>query len=193
MRPVPVLLAIALSAPGAVLAAGADGLSVPAGTGFWSRVQGRVALGTGAPQLPGALPDASANRLAGLSVIGDYYFSLPASGGFRASGGVVLGQGLLWGGSARLGDPTARLSIDRSRTGTPDGSEAATVPYLGIGYSGLSHTGRFGFSADLGLQGLSGGQRVQLGRAPGSGTNLDDALRELRLTPTLQLAVSYAF
>jgi hypothetical protein len=67
------------------------------------------------------------------------------------------------------------------------------VPYLGIGYTGLAGAGRFGFSADLGLLARSPSQAVRLGRMLGGAQNLDDAVRDLRLAPVLQLGVSYAF
>jgi hypothetical protein len=65
---------------------------------------------------------------------------------------------------------------------------AGAVPYLGVGYTGLSLRGGWGFSADVGLVGSG----VRLGRSV-NGTQADELLRELRLTPILQLGVSYSF
>jgi hypothetical protein len=70
-----------------------------------------------------------------------------------------------------------------------DGNQ--TLPYLGIGYSGSSLRGGWGFSADLGVAAQNGGNQ-RLMRSLMS-QSLDDTLRELRFTPVLQLGVSYRF
>jgi hypothetical protein len=75
---------------------------------------------------------------------------------------------------------------------TPDADPNTTLPYLGIGYTGLSSRGGFSFSADLGVVALTPGSDVRFGRAP-AGPNLDEAVRDLRLTPMVQLGVSYSF
>jgi hypothetical protein len=64
-------------------------------------------------------------------------------------------------------------------------------PYVGVGYSDSSVRGGWGFSADLGLA----AQNFGLQRAARSLGNqsLDDFVRDLRLTPVLQLGVSYRF
>jgi len=64
------------------------------------------------------------------------------------------------------------------------------VPYIGVGWSGSSARGGWGLSADFGFAGRSsgsGGLRIS------GHQSLDDLLRELRLSPMLQLGVSYAF
>jgi hypothetical protein len=61
-------------------------------------------------------------------------------------------------------------------------------PYLGIGYSDASLRGGWGFSADLGLAAQSFGAARSLGSQ-----SLDDTIRDMRLTPVLQLGVSYRF
>jgi hypothetical protein len=71
-------------------------------------------------------------------------------------------------------------------------SETATAPYLGIGYTGLWERSRWGFSADLGLLAQNGAGAARLGRVGGS-ASLDDAIRDLRMTPLFQLGVSYSF
>ena len=45
----------------------------------------------------------------------------------------------------------------------------------------------------MGMAAYGSGGAVKLGRSPGAGQNLDDAVREMRLTPVLQLGVSYSF
>jgi len=66
------------------------------------------------------------------------------------------------------------------------------VPYFGFGYTGLPSKAGWGFSADLGVMALNPGSAVKLGRVFG-GQNLDDVLRDMRLSPLVQLGVSYSF
>jgi hypothetical protein len=76
----------------------------------------------------------------------------------------------------------------RSRLAPDTGVDASAIPYLGVGYTGMSLRGGWGFSADVGLVGSG----VRLGR-PIAGNQVDELLQELRLTPMLQLGVSYSF
>lgn len=100
----------------------------------------------------------------------DYYLATPRlgdTGGARLTGGLLLGS--------------------RSRpllAEVPEGLQA--WPYVGVGYSGASARHGWGFNADLGLAAQSPGA-LRLGQ------RLDDAVRELRLQPLLQLEVSYRF
>ena len=64
---------------------------------------------------------------------------------------------------------------------------------MGVGYTGLSVRGGWSVSADLGLVAQNPSNAVRLGRLFGSGQNLDDMVRDLRMTPMFQLGVSYAF
>ena len=64
-----------------------------------------------------------------------------------------------------------------------------TLPYVGIGYTGLAPRSGWGFSADLGLIAKSPGNSPRIGGGP----SLDDQIRDMRMTPLLQLGVSYAF
>jgi hypothetical protein len=115
-------------------------------------------------------------------MLGDYYFGQVRLGsgdvmaGFHATSGVLLGQR-----AAVLGAPGAILnSVNETWQ---------AMPYVGIGWTSASARKGWGFSADLGLaaRNSAGGLRV------GSTQSLDDLLRELRMTPMLQLGVSYAF
>lgn len=163
----------------------------------WPRWQARLSIHTDALSWRNDVGDgASAGpRLRSLGVMGDYYFlSAPlgerSSGGFRATSGVLLGQAsgawaLPAGGAANVG---------RRHVGAPGSADATldgTVPYAGVGYSALSLHGGWGFSADLGLMAV--GSRVRLGQAAGATQRLDEAVRDLRLMPVLQLGVSYSF
>jgi hypothetical protein len=108
-------------------------------------------------------------------LMGDHYFAPDL--GLRASGGLLIG--VTGTSGVRLGSTSRRA-----------------MPYVGLGYStgGLSANrwGGWGLSADIGLQASQGGD-WPLGRALESPAGMGDLLRELRLTPVLQLGVSYAF
>jgi hypothetical protein len=173
----------------------------------WPRWQGRLSLATAAPLLRADPMNADGNgpRLAGASVLGDYYFtrSLPRlgdSGGFRATSGMLLGARTSSMLSTAPGLGGRPFTVDRRSVGglqlagAPDAptDSGSAVPYVGLGYTGLASRGGWGFSADLGVMALNPGS-VKLGRVFGGGQNLDDALRELRLSPLVQVGVSYSF
>ncbi len=198
---------------GAADAQQGDGLSVDATDKAWPRWQARIALGVspGVWRADSAAFNTSVSRLSGLSVMGDYYFWNPSSAtrpatssGFRATSGLIVGSR----SSAYLSGPVvnagaAGLSV-RSLGAQPTrsalagsnadvGSDASgATPYVGMGYTGASLKGGWGFSADIGLMALNPGSAVKLGRVL-SGQSLDDTLREMRLSPLLQLGVSYSF
>jgi hypothetical protein len=68
------------------------------------------------------------------------------------------------------------------------------VPYLGLGYTHSSLGGSWGFTADVGLVAHNAGAAWRLGRAAlGDGPAMDDAIRNLRLSPMVQLGVRYTF
>lgn len=185
---------IMLSALGAAttLAAATEGLKVGPDWA-WPRWQARLGL-TISPA--SALDPAASTMLQDARLFGDYYFTGSGfgpdrvSGGFRASGGLLSGPRSLTLGVPTLPSRQGSPFTLSSRIGfSADAGEAsATVPYLGVGYTGMSARGGWGFTADIGL--VPSG--VHLGRAPGPG-NLDDLLREIRLRPVVQLGVSYSF
>lgn len=187
----------------------AEGLKTDLDQVPWSRWQARLALGTPAPLWRNGLDgqDRPAATLSGLSVMGDYYFarSVAAGGmasGFRATSGLIVGpRAGLWTGRPSLGAP-GFFSVDRrlfdatsfpTNGGTDPAADTAATPYLGVGYSGLSLRGGWSVSADLGLVALAPGNAVKLGRVFGGTQGLDELLRDLRLSPVIQLGVSYAF
>lgn len=158
----------------------------------WARWQGRMSIGA----------EQAGLKLNTVSLMGDYYFTgsllgTRRSGGFRATSGLLLGPRT----QSWLGQPG--LNAGRSfsiatqvfgQTGTlPAAGETpgdnATLPYLGLGYTGLSLRGGWSFNADLGLVARSPGNVVKFGR----NQSLDDSVRELRLSPLLQFGVSYSF
>jgi hypothetical protein len=203
------LVAVALASL-AANAAG-EGLSADADQVPWARFQGRIAYSATAPLLRGsaATGDGTGLRIGGLSLMGDVYFdatrtSRSGSGGFRATSGLLVGaRSGLWGSSATA-PATGLLAVDRRLFGPSAASLGyatelpgeignSTLPYIGIGYSSLSARSGWSFSADLGLVSLSPGNAVRLGRVFGGGQTLDDVVRDMRLTPVVQLGVSYSF
>ncbi|MEF7614823.1 hypothetical protein V4F39_12945 [Aquincola sp. MAHUQ-54] len=177
----------------AALGAGADqGLRVDDAADAWPRWHTRIGVVGPAARsdlsLAAALP-----RLHSAQVLGDYYFAGTGfdaqriAGGFRATSGLLLGSRSAALSAAAL--PSAEgLSVTRSWA-DPSAESGGTVPYVGVGYTGLSVRGGWGFTADVGLMALGGGLRV--GRS--NATTIDDLARDIRLTPVLQLGVSYSF
>jgi hypothetical protein len=192
-------------------AAGGEGLSTDADRVPWARFQGRVSYAATAPlaTTPVAPGDGTGLQVQGLSVMGDVYFGAApdgraTAGGFRATSGVILGtRSSLWGMSA-MAPASGLLNVDRRLFGAspavlgyatdPANETSATLPYLGIGYSSLApHRSGWSFSADVGLVSLSPANAVRLGRVVGGSQNLDDVVRDMRLTPVMQLGASYSF
>lgn len=169
-----------------------DGLGLQADQARWqARVQLSSLEGQGA-------------RLLSANLLGDYYLTGSGLGGFagglRATGGMMMGSASLAQSSAGLAltrDFRQRLAVGQRSVSLlrPDtqllGDAAPSLSYLGIGYSGQSLRGGWGFSADLGLIGpLSlGGLRLGLSRNTGA----EELLRDLRLKPVLQLGLSYSY
>ena len=194
--------ALALSCT-AGLAWADGGLSVEADQVPWPKLQARIALAPSA-----ALPlstdlAGSTYGLQGGRVLGDYYFTgspLPGrlSGGFRATSGLLLGPR---GASLSMPSvPRSGLTLSMSQQavgasagadGTPDSGHA--VPYVGVGYTGLSLKGGWGFTADVGLMALNPSSGLRLRGVASGSQSLDDVLRDLRITPVLQLGLSYSF
>ena len=181
-------------------AAAEQGLVPRSGDWLWPQLQARITVQTAA-LAPVALTRATdvwagaARGVQGGGIYGDYVLATPRFGNFRATSGVMLGT---QGGAPVLNAaPNARVGVTMldagygANTGGADG--AATLPYLGLGYSSASLWRSFSLSADLGLvagrpAGLGG-----LGRAILGSQAKDAAMRDLRLAPVLQLGVQYSF
>jgi hypothetical protein len=160
------------------MTAAAEGLAAPDGQALWPQWQARLEVDAplllpvslitplGATPVPGG-----ASRL-----LGDFYFDapglrLPASmGGLRATSGLV----------STIPYTAAAFSGE-------------AIPYLGVGYTGLSLKNGWGFTADLGMALENPGSAARAGRALFGNQGFDQALRELRLSPMLQVGVSYTF
>ena len=170
----------------------------------WPRWQGRLSLSSPSPSLPFNTPERASQGLGSLRLMGDYYLSgsllgPQRAGGFRATSGLLIGPRtqLLSGNEPGTGGV---FSINRSVFGqspvvAPGESypEAATLPYIGLGYTGLSPRGRWSFNADLGLVSLDGRGGVKLGRVFTGSQSLEETVRDMRWSPVLQLGVSYSF
>lgn len=187
-------------------AGGGGGLTINADELQWPRWQGRLSVSMASAWNNTLGTSAQASPTVGsLSLMSDYYLTgsllgPKRAGGFRATSGVVIGpRAQAWGGpaTASLG---GAFSVDRRVFGqgpaVPLGdpsTESPTLPYLGVGYTGLSPRGGWSFHADLGLVSLSPGGAVKLGRVFTGTQSLDDTVRDMRWSPVLQLGVSYSF
>jgi hypothetical protein len=188
-----------LAAPAVWAQGQGQGLTFDEQARFGPRLQARVGVNTSTALTDGT--SASWQQQAGV-LLGDYYFSRArlgqgqVSSGFRATSGVLLGQRSLALGTPAMSSPQgmAVMQLRQPRSALPGIESAsepwAAVPYIGIGWSGISVRGGWGVSADLGLAGRSGsngGLRVS------GNQSLDDLLREFRISPMVQVGVSYAF
>jgi len=173
-----------------------NGLRLPDDASDWPRWQARMGLATTLPRADLSL----APQLQSAQVLGDYYFAGPGfgagrvGGGFRATSGVLLGAPSASLSTLAMASRQGGLSFTLSSRGqAPAESDSQAMPYLGVGYTGVALRGGWGFSADLGLVGMSNGDGLNVRRSAAARQSLDDALRDLRLTPVLQLGVSYSF
>ena len=152
----------------------AEGLAVPQASQVWPQWTSQKALDLSSAQRFSLVerPEFSAGLL------GNHYFNTP---GLRLPA--------TWGATSGLRATSGLLTARRLQAG--GGLVAETLPYLGLGYTGLALNGGWGFSADLGLALNEGATR--LGRAVFGNDSLDSAMRDLRFSPVLQLGVRYAF
>lgn len=134
-------------------------------------------------------------------LFGDYYLTGPGFGDSRVSGGLRVTSGLAIGPSlATPSLPPLRL-LDNGQWGAP--AAAATplerdsarvmLPYIGLGYTSLSARAGWGITADIGLGGQRPGERVRFGMGNPTAAQFESVLNTLRLSPVIQLGVSYAF
>jgi hypothetical protein len=185
---------------GAVGLAAADGgLKVNTASGFWSDVQTKWRFSAAVLDAPPALTNAYDAVPLGASIGADYYFSreLAAPGqaptGFRASGALLIRQP-----GVSLADLSLQSRASANLTAPPRLADPASQgfsarPYLGVGYSDYSLKTGWGFWADIGLVVQSPGSAWGIGRTISGAQSVDDLVRELRLSPMLQLGVNYSF
>jgi len=181
-------------------AVAAQGLTVNLDRLAWPQWQARMQVTT-QPIAPTPLWSDGEGGLRPRSgaLFSDYYVAKPQfgqSGGLRVTSGVVLGPRGAVFGAAQTTVASGVAVSSTMRSGLPlsadaNGDNTLAWPYVGVGYSDSSVRGGWGFSADLGLA----AQNFGLQRAARSLGNqsLDDFVRDLRLTPVLQLGVSYRF
>lgn len=140
-------------------------------------------------------------------LIGNY--ELPRAHGLRATGGMIgVSRRTAFGSAALLdsqrwdGGMTAGWIEGTRAADTAAQALQISVPYAGIGYSSGStaYSGPRGlvssswsFNVDLGVMALAPRSSVRFGSSDGFQSRLDDLVREMRLTPMLQLGVSYSF
>jgi hypothetical protein len=198
-------LAVAALLGTAGLAAAEGGLKVDAVGGFWSVQQTRL-------QFNAVIVDAGPN-LQGLqapmagSLGGDFYFSkaladpgLPRSG-FRASSVLLFRQpgvslsDLAWSSrsAASFATPSRPLLGHSAVLYDSSGQNVSALPYLGIGYSDYSLKSGWGFWADIGLVVQQPGNALRMGGVLSGTQSMEDVLRDLRMSPMLQLGVNYSF
>jgi hypothetical protein len=139
-------------------------------------------------------------RAVSAALLGDYYLTSSGlgdtvRGGLRATGGLMMGPlSVTQSGSGLTLAPQsmslgASFAVGLRSVGnwTDRGDPNAAQPYIGIGYSGISLRGGWGFSADVGLINRNA---LRLGNSLGS---VDEALRDNRLMPVLQVGLSYSY
>jgi hypothetical protein len=193
------LLAMALAAvPG--LSRSADGLQLPAASALWPQWQARLSLQTTSfspLSMNRLFESASPQRgVLGAALLGDYYFATPDFGRFRASGGVMLG--------AQGGVPLAGKASDSHWAwalsgGALPGQPAAGDPpagaasYLGLGFTSSGWHDGLAVTADVGLMSERPGAAYGMARALFGNQGSDYSLREMRLSPVLQLGLRYTF
>lgn len=135
-------------------------------------------------------------------------YDVPRLNGLRASGGMIGVSRRVALGAAAMQEShrwDAGLTngwLDDARNSRAlDQGPNISVPYAGISYTSSSHSpaarglvaSSWSFNIDLGVMALAPRSSVRLGAAPSTQDRMDDLLRELRLTPLLQLGVFYAF
>jgi hypothetical protein len=184
------------------MAIAGDGLMAPAVDSWWPGWQARIALQTtqgSALQTSRLLPtDNRPRALFGAAFLGDYNFARPWFGTFRATSGLVAGSlggapQLMAGGASPLGLALFSRAAPSAWGGGTAPEAVATVPYLGLGFSRPALRDGLSIVADVGVVAESPANLGNLGRAVFGNAGVENALRDMRLSPMWQLGVRYAF
>ncbi|MFG6463553.1 hypothetical protein ACG04Q_18405 [Roseateles sp. DXS20W] len=163
------------------------------------RWQARLQLSSTDGGLDATTPHLGGSRILSANLLGDYYLTKSGlsgvNGGLRATGGLLLGPlsvSQSSGGLALGSGPLAagRRSFALSRLDAYSLEPSGNLSYLGIGYTGRLKGSGFAFSADLGLMSGTVGD-LRLGRSSAQG--FEDAMRDLRFKPLLQLGLAYSY
>ena len=144
-------------------------------------------------------PHLGGSRVLSANLLGDYYLTKSGlsgvTGGLRATGGLLLGPLSMTQSSGGLALGHGPVSAGRRSllTSPLDGYALegnSNLSYLGIGYTGRVTNSGLAFSADLGL--MSGAYAgLRLGRSSAQG--FEEAMRDLRFKPLLQLGLAYHY
>lgn len=184
-----------LSLPWAVQAA--DGLAAPRAESLWPQWQARVALQTTVTPRsnPWALVERSdqPRTAQGAALLGDYYFAQPLLGHFRASGGLMFGA---LGGAPNAVANGSRSGLWFQSLGgatTTAADPLGTVPYLGLGFTSSAWRKAWYLTADVGWVAEQPSALGGVSRALQGSLGWDQALRDMRLAPLVQLGVRLAF
>lgn len=206
-----ILIAALMGAGGPAGSADGSGLQANDSSWFHDRWQARIELSQGLSGPRHIDPynlaaNTTRSSLRGLAVLRDYYFDggdppalpLADSSGLRATGGLVVTQ------RSVSPSPSSRRAgaYGRSAQGltgraiargwSDPNNDLVPVPYVGLGYIDLPSIG-WSFRADFGLMALSPQSAVKFGSALSGAQGIDDLLRDMRLSPLIQIGVSYSF
>ncbi len=202
------LAAATLTAGFALAGQAGQGLAAPQADAWWPQWQARISLQAAVPLAPTLLSSsstalagaASQRGIQGGALLGDYYFARPLAGYLRASGGLMVGA--LGGAPMSLapapgGAALPRLGLSLLGTAAPtgllSGESADPVPYVGLGYSSSLWRDSISLSADVGMVSERPSAAGQVGRALFGNQGMNQALRDMRLSPVLQLGMRYTF
>jgi hypothetical protein len=215
MRSIPWMITVSFLL-GSTLHAWAEegkGLVAPASSKLWPTWHGRLSVGLTEPVWrTDFTPQGQGLKVSGVGLLGDYYFAPSRinghqDGGFRATSGLIIGTrspSLLSGTGSALSAPAEGRSFSSEQRplglqpqpghlGSAGSDTTGAAPYLGLGYSSFSGRGGWGFSADIGVVAFKPSSTVKLGGVSSNSQNLEDMLRDMRLSPLMYLSVSYSF
>ena len=192
----------------------AQGLAVKQADELWPQWQARISIATSGSTYSGAGLGASWHGITasrpqraalGAAVLGDLTLASPSFGSFRASGGLLVGgyRSLPSAGATAmplsaklsLAMPSYSHGLAESGGGLVASAAASTdaLPYLGVGFSSVLWHDSLALSADMGWVSERPSAAAAAGRALFGNQGFDGALREMRLSPVLQLSLRYRF
>lgn len=185
-------LLLSLLAP--AVSQSADGLTAPTADTLWPQWRARIALQTSTiSPLYGAalLANGPGRALQGASILGDYVFASPSVGNFRATGGLLFGNSAGAPLLSAAAGPRLGLALNSGAATATGQDSPGTLPYMGLGFSSAALLPSLSVNADFGWvagqsSSLAGGGRALFGNQAGPGW------RDLRISPVLQVGLSYA-
>jgi len=162
------------------------------------RWQARLQLNSADGSSGDLRPHLGGSRVLSANLLGDYYLTRSGftslSGGLRATGGMLMGPLSMSQSSGGLALGSGPVSAGRrsyALSAVDSAEPSANLSYVGIGYTGRMHNSGLAFSADLGVMSGSYNTGLRLGRTYAQG--FDDAARDLRFKPLLQLGLAYSY